>query len=118
MDEIKFMANYNGWKFENRFPVTEATKDAEVVKVLAEIREEASAKAFELTGIDVPAIKSLAASEASGKRGPQALAQLNQAKIRAMLREICTDEAKFRFAEALFNNELFRILGVRIAPGA
>lgn len=118
MDEIRFIASYNGWKCEKRLLVSDATKDSEVVSVLSEIRKEAGEKAFQLTGIDVAAIKSFAASEASGKSGAQALAQLKQPKIRARLKEICPDAAQLPFAEALFNRELFRLLGVKLTPGA
>jgi len=118
MDEIRFIASYKGWKCEKRLPISEATNDSEIIPALSEIRKEAGEKAFQLTGIDVAAIKSFATSEASGKSGVQALAQLKQPKIRAKLREICPDAALLPFAEALFNRELFRLLGVKLTPGA
>ena len=112
-DVIRFIANYNGWKMEKRLPVSDSTPNSEVVKLLSEIRSSASSKAFELTGIDVSAIKSFAASEASGKSGPQALSSLNPPKIRARLKELCKEAAQLRFAEALFNHEILRLLGVK-----
>jgi len=117
MDEIKFIAGYKGWRAEKKLPISEATSDAEVVGALSEIRKQAGDKAFQLTGIDVAAIKSFAASEASGKSGAQALSQINQPKVRARLRELCAAE-QFHFAEALFNNELLRLLGVKLTAGA
>jgi hypothetical protein len=116
-DEIRFIASYGGWKAEKRLQISDSTGNPEIVRLLSEIRKEAGAKAFELTGIDVAAIKSCAASEASGKSGAQALASLNQAKIRAKLKGLCK-EGQLPFAEALFNHEMLRLLGVKLAPGA
>ena len=112
-DELKFIANYKGWSMEKRLQVSESTPDSEVAKTLSEIRGVASAKAFELIGIDVSAIKSFAASEASGKSGAQSLTSLNQSKIRAKLKEFCKEESQLPFAEALFNQEILRLLGVK-----
>ncbi len=116
-DEIKFVASYKGWTAEKKLQISDATPDSEILRILSEIRKEASDKAFELTGIDVAAINSFAASEASGKSGAQALASLNPAKIRAKLKEL-SKEGQLHFAEALFNREMLRLLGVRTSPGA
>lgn len=111
-DEIRFIADYAGWKREKRLAVVGSTPDSEVIKLLSEIRSEAREKAFELTGINVAEIKSFAKEQSAGKCGPSGLAQANQPKIRARLREICPDKALFPFAEALFNSELLRLLGI------
>lgn len=95
-DEIRFTASYGGWNFEKRLPITETTSDSEVVRALSEIRNGISAKAFELTGIDIPGIKSLAKSESEGKAGAQALASLNAGKVRAKLRELCNEKRSSR----------------------
>ena len=111
-DEIKFLASYKGWKRERRLPISGLTQDLEVVRLLSEIRSEASEKAFELTGINVSEIKSFAKEQSSGKSGPRSLASLNQPKIRARLRELCAEKSLFPFAEALFNKEILRLLGI------
>lgn len=112
-DEIRFLASYKGWKSERRLPISASTQDSDVLKFLSEIRSEASEKAFELTGINVAEIKSFAREQSSGKSGPQALASLNQPKIRARLRELCAEKPLFPFAEALFNKEILRLLGIK-----
>jgi hypothetical protein len=116
-DEIKFLASYQGWKCEKRLPISDSTPNSEVLRMLSEIRSEASEKAFELTGINVAEIKSFAKEQSSGKSGSQSIASLNQPKIRARLRELCTEKSLFPFAEALFNKEMLGLLGVKISVG-
>ena len=113
-DEIRFIADYAGWKSAKRLLISDSTSDEAVLSLLSEIRAEAREKAFALTGINVAEIKSFAKGQSAGKSGAAALAQLNQPKIRARLREICPDKALFPFAEALFNSELLGLLGIAI----
>ncbi|VVC71646.1 Uncharacterised protein [uncultured archaeon] len=111
MDEIAFKAKYKEWNYAERLQVNEGAKTEEVLLFLAKAREAASAKAFQLSGVDLGKVSS-EAKKLAGNLPPgchsiaNALSSVKQAQLKALFASAVKDENLAPLAEAYFYNSL------------
>jgi hypothetical protein len=111
-EELSFFANVKGWQCVKKLAVDENTTSPEIVAKLSSIVTSAGTKAFELSGIDMGAIKAYSDLLTKGKRKSynnlaEIFASLRPTDVKAKLLPLCKEEKAYPIAEAYLINCIF-----------
>jgi len=116
MDEIVFSAKYKDWISIKKMAIDETTQPAEVVAILASVRETIDRKAFQIIGVKIEVIDAKVAELTKGKRKAygslsEVISSLKPAELKAVFASAVSEEKLIPFAESYFFKSLMTALG-------